>query len=236
MIKNITIQDQTYEKLNDMIIKTDFYPGQKLSESSLVKILGVGRTPIRESLKQLKKQNLLFTYPQSGTYVSRIDIQQVEHSRFVRACIEEEVMVELSPILDERSERSLLAILKEQKLEFKSGNISRYHDLDNAFHQTCYELVGKGLVWDWIKELSVHLDRFRWLHLKDITFDYNRILEEHEELLAAVKAKNTERVKALVIDHINFMEKDQIEIIENHPDFFLAETVKKCKGAKVSRF
>ena len=64
-MQNITLQDQTFEKLQEMIIKTDLYPGQKISESNLVQLLGVGRTPIRESLKQLKKQG-------TGLYISTI--------------------------------------------------------------------------------------------------------------------------------------------------------------------
>lgn len=227
-MQNITLQDQTYEKLREMIIKTELYPGQKISESHLMELLDVGRTPIRESLKQLKKQSLIFTFPQSGTYVSKIDMNQAIHSRFVRECVEKEVMVELSANMNKKAEIRLQAILDEQKVEFEQGNISGYHDLDNEFHRTCYELVGKEQIWEWIKEFSVHLDRFRWLHLKDVTFDYNQILEEHEELLSAIKNKKTEEVKYLVVNHIHFMVRSQTNIVEKYPEFFLEETVQEA--------
>lgn len=228
MMQNITLQDQTYEKLREMIIKTELYPGQKISESHLMELLDVGRTPIRESLKQLKKQSLIFTFPQSGTYVSKIDMNQAIHSRFVRECVEKEVMVELSANMNKKAEIRLQAILDEQKVEYEQGNISGYHDLDNEFHRTCYDLVGKGQIWEWIKEFSVHLDRFRWLHLKDVTFDYNQILEEHEELLSAIKNKKTEEVKYLVVNHIHFMVRSQTNIVEKYPEFFLEETVQEA--------
>lgn len=228
MMQNITLQDQTYEKLREMIIKTELYPGQKISESHLMELLDVGRTPIRESLKQLKKQSLIFTFPQSGTYVSKIDMNQAIHSRFVRECVEKEVMVELSANMNKKAEIRLQAILDEQKVEYEQGNISGYHDLDNEFHRACYDLVGKGQIWEWIKEFSVHLDRFRWLHLKDVTFDYNQILEEHEELLSAIKNKKTEEVKYLVVNHIHFMVRSQTNIVEKYPEFFLEETVQEA--------
>ncbi|GEK89490.1 DNA-binding transcriptional regulator, GntR family [Alkalibacterium putridalgicola] len=231
MMQNITLQDQTYEKLRDLIIKTELYPGQKISESSLMELLEVGRTPIRESLKQLKKQGLVYTFPQSGTYVSKIDMEQAIHSRFVRECIEKEVMVELSANMNKKAETRLQAILDKQKVEFEKGNISGYHDLDNEFHRTCYEIVGKGQIWSWIKEFSVHLDRFRWLHLKNITFDYNQILEEHKDILAAIKARKTEEVKYLVVNHIHFMVKSQTNIIDKYPEFFLEETVQPLNEA-----
>jgi len=234
MMQNITLQDQTYEKLREMIIKTDLYPGQKISESSLMELLEVGRTPIRESLKQLKKQGLVYTFPQSGTYVSKIDMEQASHSRFVRECVEKEVMVELSANMNKKFEQRLQAILDQQKVQFEKGNISGYHDLDNEFHRTCYEVLGKGQIWSWIKEFSVHLDRFRWLHLKNITFDYNQILEEHKDILDAVKSRKTEDVKYLVVNHIHFMVKTQTNIIEKYPEFFLEETVKPLNESEES--
>ncbi|MER2064539.1 MAG: GntR family transcriptional regulator, partial [Alkalibacterium sp.] len=136
MLRNITIQDQIYERLNEMIIKTELYPGQKLSESKMMKLLGVGRTPIRESLKQLKRQHLLHTFPQSGTYVSKIDLNQANASRFVRLHTERKVMAELCEVIDEPTEKRLQAILDQQKFEFEKGDISAYHDLDDAFHRT----------------------------------------------------------------------------------------------------
>ncbi|WP_423188522.1 GntR family transcriptional regulator [Alkalibacterium sp. f15] len=230
-MQNITLQDQTYEKLREMIIKTELYPGQKISESKLMELLGIGRTPIRESLKQLKKQGLVYTFPQSGTYVSKIDMSQAIHSRFVRECVEKEVMVELSANMDKKAEQRLQAILDAQKVEFEKGNISGYHDLDNEFHRVCYDIVGKGQIWNWIKEFSVHLDRFRWLHLKNVTFDYKQVLEEHKELLSAIKSKQTEEVKHLIVNHIHFIERSQTNIIEKYPEFFLEKTVQDLSKA-----
>ncbi|SFB97283.1 DNA-binding transcriptional regulator, GntR family [Alkalibacterium subtropicum] len=232
MLKNITIQDQIYEKLNEMIIKTELYPGQKLSESRLMKRMEVGRTPIRESIKQLKKQNLLYTFPQSGTYVSKIDLDQANYSRFLRLYTEREVMAELCDVLDESSEISLKAILDQQKLEFKNGNISKYHDLDDAFHRTCYEILGKGQIWKWIRKTSVHLDRLRWLNLKNITFDYNQVLEEHQNILAAMNSGNKAEVKILVEKHINFMASSQTHIIDKYPDYFLEKTKRSVQATK----
>ncbi|MFO8069957.1 MAG: GntR family transcriptional regulator [Alkalibacterium sp.] len=230
-MQNITLQDQTYEKLREMIIKTELYPGQKISESKLMELLNVGRTPIRESLKQLKKQNLVYTFPQSGTYVSKIDMKQAAHSRFVRKCVETEVMIELCANLNEKSEQRLQSIIDDQKVEFEKGNISGYYDLDNQFHRACYDIVGKGQIWNWIKEFSVHLDRFKWLHLKHNTIDYDQILEEHKELLAAIKARKTEEIKCLVENHIDIMVRSDNNIIEKYPEFFLEEAAQDLNKA-----
>ncbi|MDZ7834071.1 MAG: hypothetical protein U5K84_00660 [Alkalibacterium sp.] len=60
---------------------------------------------------------------------------------------------------------------------------------------------------------------------KNITFDYDQILEEHKELLAALKNKKAEEVEYLVVNHIHFMIRSQTTIIDKYPDFFMEETV-----------
>ncbi|SDY19217.1 DNA-binding transcriptional regulator, GntR family [Evansella caseinilytica] len=227
---NITIQEQTFERLRRMIIKTELTPGQKISEARLTEMLNVGRTPVRESLKQLKKQGLVYTIPQSGTYVSKIDMEQAVNARFVRECVEKEVMTELSAKLTKSSEETLANILRKQKLAFAENDIAKYYDLDNDFHRTCYAAVGKFQVWDWINQFNIHLDRFRWLHLKVETFDFNTIAKEHEDLFEAVRARDTVEVKYLTVRHIHFMLRSQKRIIAEFPDYFTDEsnaTVKK---------
>lgn len=225
IMQSLTIQEQTFQRLRRMIIKTELKPGQKISESSLMTILEVGRTPIRESLKQLKKQNLVFTIPQSGTYVSKIDMVQAINARFVRESIEGEVMVEVAAKLTDESEGVLENILEEQKRAFTKKDMTLYYDLDHAFHSTCYKIVGKEQVWTWINQINTHLDRFRWLHLQKKTFDFNTIAKEHEELLKAIRTGNTEEARYLTLSHIHFVLQDQDNIMEEYADFFTEESL-----------
>lgn len=221
-----TIQSRTYERLREKIIKLELKPGQKIVISELMKSLGVGRTPLRESLKQLQRQNLIYTVPQSGTYISKIDMVQAMQSRFIRECIEKEIMVELSAKITDKAIRELKAILDEQKREFEVKDRSKYHDLDNQFHATCYRIVNKSQIWSWINTNNTHLDRFRWLHLEKATFDYNIVLKEHEALLEAVIDKHIDEVKFLTVSHIRFMLKSQTDIFDLYPDYFTEESVR----------
>jgi DNA-binding GntR family transcriptional regulator len=230
-MKQSTIQSRTYDKLREKIIKMELKPGKKIIISELMETLGVGRTPLRESLKQLQRQNLIYTIPQSGTFISKIDMVQAMQSRFVRECIEKEIMVELSAKYTEKNIEDLKKILDKQKSEFEQKDISEYHDLDSLFHETCYKIVNKGKIWSWINTYNTHLDRFRWLHLESETFDYNLILKEHEALLEAVIEKNIDEVSYLTINHIRFMLKEQGHILNAHPDYFTEESIKMVNSS-----
>lgn len=48
-MQTITLQNQTYEKLREVIMKAELYPAQKIAESHLMEPLHVGRIPILQS-------------------------------------------------------------------------------------------------------------------------------------------------------------------------------------------
>ncbi|MFL2076306.1 GntR family transcriptional regulator [Marinilactibacillus psychrotolerans] len=224
-MENVTLQTEAFQRLREMIIKTELKPGTKISESSLTSILDLGRTPIRESLTQLKKQQLVYTIPQSGTYVSKIDMLHALDARFIREAVESEIMVELAAKLTESSENLLQGILDRQKEAFQNKNIKAYYDLDNLFHSNCYKIIGKHQVWEWMHQLNSHLDRFRWLHLQTETFDFNATAQEHQEILNAVKKGNTSETKYLTINHIHFILQNQERIIHDYSDYFTEDSL-----------
>lgn len=229
MEKAITFQEETFQKLRRMIVTTELKPGQRISESHLTDLLKVGRTPIRESLQQLKKQNLIYTIPQSGTYVQRIDLAQAVNARFVRECLECEVMVELTAKLTKKTEKQLINILEEQKSIYQHGNITEYFDLDNYFHSACYKIVNKDIIWEWINQFNTHLDRFRWLHLSSQKLDLGELIEEHEEIFKALKSRNTEEVRYLTTKHLHGMLRAQKLVLSTFPDYFTKKSIDYVK-------
>lgn len=229
MEKSVTSQEETFQKLRRMIITTELKPGQKISESYLMESLEIGRTPIRESLQQLKKQNLIYTIPQSGTYVQQIDLAQAVNARFVRECLECEVMVELTAKLTKETEKQLMNILEKQKSIYHHGDVSEYFDLDNYFHSTCYKIVNKDTIWEWINQFNTHLDRFRWLHLSSQKLDLGVLIGEHEEIFKALKNRNTEEVRYLTTKHLHGMLRAQNLVLSSFPDYFTKKSIDYVK-------
>ncbi len=76
------------------IIKLHLTPGSAISEAEIADRLAVSRTPIREAFIRLVEDGLLETYPQKGSIISLIDIEQAEEMRFVRKIIEKAILKE----------------------------------------------------------------------------------------------------------------------------------------------
>lgn len=76
IIKRVdSLTDRAYHLLEEQIVTLQLKPGEVLSESSLAKSLGIGRTPIREALQRLAREGgLVEILPRRGILVSSINV------------------------------------------------------------------------------------------------------------------------------------------------------------------
>ncbi len=89
MIPQTSLRDKVVSAIRDAIIQGRLTPGEKTPEQELAAELGVSRTPIREALRILEQQGLVESRPKNGTYIARIDWEEVRDSLYVRIALEE---------------------------------------------------------------------------------------------------------------------------------------------------
>ncbi|MFD1672106.1 GntR family transcriptional regulator [Agrilactobacillus yilanensis] len=218
------MQHQAYLEISKRIMHSSYAPGDKISESSLEKDLDLGRTPIREALIRLRKDGLIEVIPQSGTYVSKINLDVAVNARFVRESIERKVMVEAASKAKTADIRALQNIVKAQHTAIKSNDYEAFFDLDEAFHRSFYEITDKKMVWDWLQTINVQLNRFRWLRLNLASLNWSKLVNDHNQLLAAVKAHEPEEAERLTINHLHLMLDEEQALVAAFPTYFSDDT------------
>lgn len=72
---DLTLTDQAYQQLEELITTLVLPPGLVLGEQNLVQRLGIGRTPIREALQRLARDGLVVVMPRRGILVSDINVR-----------------------------------------------------------------------------------------------------------------------------------------------------------------
>lgn len=182
-----SISQWVYTVLNSNIIKLHLTPGSAISEAEIADRLAVSRTPIREAFIRLVEDGLLETYPQKGSIISLIDIEQAEETRFVRKIIEKAILKEACEQFDERCLFDLTANMEMQKFCQKQNNYERMFELDNACHRLIYRGCGRERIWLHLKKMAYNIDRLRILRLSSSS--WNGIIQEHQ------------RIVQLIIDH-----------------------------------
>lgn len=83
-----SLRTQVEERIRSGISHGEFEPGQRLVERELCELIGVGRTSIREALRQLEAEGLVTVFPHRGPMVSELSPEEARHLYSVRALLE----------------------------------------------------------------------------------------------------------------------------------------------------
>lgn len=221
-IQTQNLTSQAYDILINKIVTATYQPGQKISEKKIEEDINIGRTPVREALLRLRQEGLINVIPQSGTYISKIDMKEVLDARFVRSSVEERIMrtaaaINLTPTQVAHFKR----ILANQKLIMHEDNFPQFLTSDDEFHRYFYEVTGHLRIWQWLKKINIQFDRFRFLRLKVEGLSWNELIEEHRALLQAVINKDINEVERLTANHMHLMLKEEGSLINTFPNYFI---------------
>ena len=101
-----TIGSNMYRRLRELLLER-FAPGDSLSEPELAKLLGVSRTPVRESLGRLERDGLVRIVPRKGAFISALGITEIHELFEVREAIETYEIRQVARRIDLRAVRSI---------------------------------------------------------------------------------------------------------------------------------
>ncbi len=219
-LKTFNLQDRAYHQLVDDIVTTKLKPGEKISEKDLVQEMGVGRTPIREALLRLRNNGLIDVVPQSGTYISKINLNVALNARYIRKTLESQVVRESVPLFDDVAILNLSKIIEAETQFVRAGEFDSFFSADDSFHEFFYKIAGREQVWVWLQTVNMQLNRFRWLRLKVEELPWEIIIKEHESIFNATRERNAEAASELSSKHLNLMKKEENLLVNTFPDYF----------------
>lgn len=214
------LRNDAYNQIKYQIIHFDYVPGQKISEKTLSTKLSLGRTPVREALIRIEREGLIEVIPQSGTYITKIDLKIAEEGRFVRECIEPQIMTTVITQANPQLLQKLRTNLSDQAQSTVAMNPDAFFDLDQAFHHEFYKAAHKDLVWQWLLGNNTQLNRFRRLRLKKLDLDWQKLLQQHQQIFDAVVAHDLDELNFLVRQHLHLMLEEKQRVVEGYPDYF----------------
>ncbi|MBP2660878.1 MAG: transcriptional regulator, GntR family with sensor domain containing protein [Firmicutes bacterium] len=212
-------REYVYRFLKFNIMELKLIPGSALSEKDIAQLLNVSRTPVREAFIQLSQEYLLDILPQKGTYVSLIDIENVEESKFLRETVEKAVMA--MACVDFPSDKlfELQSNIALQELCFKEKNYLRFYELDEEMHKIIFVGCKKARIWSMIQQMNTHYNRVRILNIAG-GYDVLPVLKQHKEILLAIKEKDGELGMKTIHLHLNKVKFDIEDLRRDYKEYF----------------
>jgi DNA-binding GntR family transcriptional regulator len=196
--------DAAYESLWQAIMTQVFLPGERLNVPSIARKLGVSLTPAKEALTRLASEGLVEIRPRSGTFVTEISPDDVAETFDLRMALEclaaEKAMARLTAQDFERLEQ----MLAEMAHPLVSERDRVAHDRANVeFHNVIVEHSGNRRLIQLYRSLNAHIKIAR-IHRSHERWGARLADEkaEHREIVDALKAKDADRVRRALSQHI----------------------------------
>jgi DNA-binding GntR family transcriptional regulator len=213
------IWSAVYSVLRDCIVDLRLPPRFPLSEKDIAEVLGVSRTPVREALIRLSEEGLIDIYPQYGTFVAPMRISYINDAYFIRDSLECSIIAKVAAEADPALIGVVEDLIAQQSAAADAHDYNGFYALDERMHQAFSVACGREAVWRFIQNAKIHLDRVRRLILPH-DLQVRRPLDEHRQILAALKAGSAEQAVAAMKHHIAGFYRRLPQTRERHPEMF----------------
>ena len=196
-----TLAAQAYDEIKRMILAGELRGGERVSERDLTGRLKVSRTPLREALKQLAREGLVQSRPQSGHYVRTYDLKTVDDLYSLRETLEAHAIT-LALSRMEAGDRKQLRALRQSLRKYDGDAEQSERELSES--QGVHELIARSARDAFLLETLLRLyDRLQLFVWIDALYEDEAKLTraEHRRLLDAMIAGKRRDAITAARDH-----------------------------------
>jgi DNA-binding GntR family transcriptional regulator len=207
------LADEVAAHIRDAILAGRLKPGQRIDQDAIADELGVCRLPVREALISLDREGMVHTIPRKGSYVSRIDRDDIADHYQIFGQVAGLAAARAVARLDEDGLAQLID-LHERMVAAES--LQEQQRLNHEFHRTINLAAGSQRMSSMLQLLA------RSLPMPYVDFPPEWLDEanrQHKDILDAFRRRDTLAAQRAMEQHINASARHAIEVLERL-DFF----------------
>ncbi len=196
-----SLHEELVDRVRELIIEGELEPGTKIPEKELCENFGVSRTPMREALKVLANEGLAVLEPNRGAWVSTVTMEELEETFPVLAALER-LGGELAC---DNGTDTQIAFVRERHNDmvrhYKARDRQPYFKANQDIHDGILRAAGNPVLSQHHRVLASRAKRARFLaNISDAR--WCQAVTEHEEIIAALEARDRVRLGQLLSDHL----------------------------------
>ena len=205
IVETVSLRDQMTEIIRKMIIRGELAENEPISERKLSLQFGISTTPIKEALRMLQAEGLVYVKPRSGTYVSEVSRDKLIQICYMRASLEG---VAAYFAAQSRTEDDLKAMRQRlQKVEAifcAGGELKEIQHHNRRFHHILRESCRNRYLINLIERMNSFENTVRSLLFENQVMEkeYHQEHERHLEIYTAVEAQDPSLAERLMTEHI----------------------------------
>lgn len=204
------INEKIYDLIKRRITYLDYPPGYQVNIPKLQEELGVSSSPIKDALARLAGEDLVEITSRKGSFVKDVsnrDIIEIEQFRTILEVGAVDVVSDC--ITDEQ----IKMLEKRHKELAKENNYRLFMNKDSEFHLAIITLTNNERLIKTYKRLNAHAQILRFKFSKNQNIPYAWTLQDHLDILTALRSRNAEKAKQAIRIHRS---KARDALLEKH--------------------
>lgn len=216
-IERRPLHEEVAERIRELITEGLLAPGSKLNERVLAAQLTVSRTPLREALKLLAGERLIELHPNRGASVARLARADIEHLFELMATLEG-LSGELAASRRSDAELTELRALHFEMMAAHARlDLPAYYRINREIHQLINRCARNPALSETYDAINLRIQNFRFRSNFNPA-KWAAAVREHEQMLAAMTARDSAKMRALLEAHLRNKLQAVLENFEGERD------------------
>ncbi|NNM72793.1 GntR family transcriptional regulator [Enterovirga aerilata] len=207
-IRRRYLHDEVADRLRELIREGELEPRARVNELELSERFGISRTPLREAIKILATEGLLELLPNKGARVASISAEETGEAIEVVAGLEATAAELACRSITDREIEAIGEKHARMVEAWKREDNVAYFTLNREIHEAIMAAARNATLQGIYATLSGRIQRARYAAHKTPE-QWRRAVDEHEEMLRLLRARDGERLAALMRRHI----RGKVELI-----------------------
>jgi DNA-binding GntR family transcriptional regulator len=205
-----------YNTIRNAITYGDLKPGERIVEKTLSEMFKVGRTPLREALKQLEIEGYLEFIPNKGVTIRKISIADMEDIYGILSVLEGYAAEMAIKYLNSDGIKKIQSIQNDQKRAWAAKDYGKWVDKNAEFHEYIITASKNTFLTTTINNLRRRVYRFRLVSVTIPGFIEENI-QSHEGIIKAICEKESARAGKAMQKHVAGAAKTMADFLKEHP-------------------
>ena len=193
-----TKSNVAYDRARRDIVTGAIAANEAIDEVALGQRYGLGRTPIREALKQLRNDQLIVWPDRRSPYVPEIGVEQVKSLYEARSIFESQIATLAAQRITEDAAARLDGLVAQQADFVERQLAYEAAEVDLLFHKGVAEATGNPFLVDASTRLNVSALRI-W---HEMIVTEGMVPQEHADIVDALRQHDVPRSVAAVEGHV----------------------------------
>lgn len=198
----MTESSRIYRELKQDVVTCTLEPGLSISEQEMCTRYKASRTPVREACRKLCEESLMQMIPFRGYSIPALTIEEYRNLHELQSVVEPAV----AALAAERATQSQIKEIESwASYEYQVGQKNSYYtflEWNRNFHISIAAASRNQALLDVVKNVQTRLMRYYYLVISMDSYG-PELVNEHQDLMRAIKAGNTELARTRAGDHLS---------------------------------